>query len=106
MKREDLLRSPNYWLAYIQNGLYEMMEEYRIKNKLKKKDIAEKLGVSKGYVSQVLSGDFDHKLSKLVQLSLAFGKVPTITYIDLEQYIADDASNRTEVNRQAQEPGK
>ena len=33
-------------------------------------EFAERLGVSKGYISQILNGDFDHKLSKLTQLLL------------------------------------
>lgn len=90
MNREELLRSPEYWLAHIQSNLYAMMEDYRRTNKLKKKDIAEKLGVTKGYISQVLNGDFDHKISKLVTLSLALNKVPIITYQNLDKYLEND----------------
>jgi transcriptional regulator with XRE-family HTH domain len=94
MKRENLLRSPNYWLAYIQNGLFGIIEDYMTKNNLKKVDLANELGVTKGYISQVLNGDFDHKISKLVELSLACGKVPTITYLDLNKFIEDDLENK------------
>ncbi len=94
MERDELLKSPNYWLAYIQNGLYTMLQQYKSKNKLKDKDIAQKLGVTKGYVSQILNGDFDHKISKLIELSLACGKIPNVSYLDLEKYINDDAENR------------
>lgn len=90
MNREELLRSPEYWLAHIQSNLYAMMEDYRKTNNLKKKDIAEKLGVTKGYISQVLNGDFDHKISKLVNLSLALNKVPIINYQDLDEYVEKD----------------
>lgn len=97
MTREQLLRSPHYWLAYIQNGMFKMIEDYRNKNRLKKKDLAEKMGVTKGYVSQILNGDFDHKISKLVELSLACGKIPQISYSDLEQFIKDDLENKLQV---------
>ena len=57
---------------------------------MNKTQLAAYLGCSKGYVSQLLNGDFDHKLSKLVELSLAIGKVPLLEYEDMEQYINED----------------
>ena len=91
MKRSDLLRNKSYWLADIQLNLYSQIEEYCKKNKMNKAQLAQKLGVSKGYISQVLNGDFDHKLSKLIDLSLAINKVPVIAYYDLDKYIRKDA---------------
>ena len=93
MRREELLKSSNYWLAYIQNGLFNIINDYKIKNKLKDKDLAQKLGVTKGYISQIMNGDFDHKMSKLVELSLLCNKIPEITYLDLDKYIKDDHNN-------------
>lgn len=52
--------------------------------------LAEHLGVSKGYVSQLLNGDYDHKLSKLVELSLAFGYVPKVDFVPIDEYIKND----------------
>jgi transcriptional regulator with XRE-family HTH domain len=95
MERETLLREPEWYLANIQNDLYALIYEYMQKNKLKKKDIAEKLGVSKGYITQILKGGFDHKISKYVELALSFNKVPIIQYVDLDQYIEDDGKNIT-----------
>ena len=40
-----------------------------------KSQLAEYLGVSKGYVSQLLNGDYDHCMSKFFELALAFGMV-------------------------------
>ena len=40
-----------------------------------KSRLAEYLGVSKGYVSQLLNGDYDHCMSKFFELALAFGMV-------------------------------
>lgn len=67
--------------------------------------LAQKLGCSKSYVSQLLSGDFDHKLSKFIELSLAIGKIPNITYTDVDEYIELDSqkvksSVRIEVSKQ------
>ena len=47
-------------------------------NKKNRTQLAEHLGVTKGYVTQLLNGDYDHKLSKLVELSLKCGYVPKI----------------------------
>ena len=51
---------------------------------------AEYLGCTKGYVTQLLSGDYDNKLSKLVELSLAIGKVPELEFGDMDAFAARD----------------
>ena len=53
--------------------------------------LAQHLGVSKGYVSQILNGDYDHRLSKFMELSLAFGYVPRIEFIPIEQVLEEDS---------------
>lgn len=88
--REELIKSKAYWLVKIQSELYDNVEKYLEQNNLTKKDFADKLGVTKGYVSQVLNGDFDHKVSKLIELCLAINKVPEITFRDIDEYIAID----------------
>lgn len=52
--------------------------------------LAEYLGVSKGYASQILNGEYDHRLSKLVKLSLAFGYVPKVDFVPIDQVISED----------------
>ena len=52
--------------------------------------LANYLGCSKGYISQLLNGNFDHKLSKLVRLSLALGKAPILEYRALSDYILEN----------------
>lgn len=90
MTREELLKTREYWITRIQINLYELIESYRKENGLNKSQLAEKLGVTKGYITQILNGDFDHKISKLVDLSLAFGKAPVLEYKDINQYIQND----------------
>ena len=90
MERKKLLKSKEYWLAEIQLNLFKLIENYKTANKLNSTQLAQKLGVTKGYISQILNGNFDHKISKLVELSLAFNKVPTIEYKDLEKTIIED----------------
>ena len=90
MTRTELLSSKGYWLATAQLDLYAQLEAYMKENGMNRTQLAEKLGVTKGYVSQVLNGDFDHKISKLVELSLAIGLVPTISYKPVQEVIEAD----------------
>ncbi|MBF1425942.1 MAG: hypothetical protein HXN41_09370, partial [Prevotella histicola] len=46
---------------------------------------------SKSYVTQLLNGDFDHKLSKFVELSLLIGKIPEFTFTDINEYIENES---------------
>lgn len=85
----ELAFSREYWLTKIQNELYASVEQFLEQKGWTRTQFADHLGVTKGYVSQVLNGDFDHKLSKLIDLSLAVGVVPNIKFQEAEQYIAD-----------------
>ncbi len=90
MTRTELLSSQGYWIAKIQLDLFNQIENYMTEHQLSRTQLAEKLGVTKGYVSQILNGDFDHKISKLVELSLTIGLVPAISYTSIEQVIKED----------------
>lgn len=85
----ELAASSEYWLTKIQNELYACVEEYLEKNRLTRTQFAQELNVSKGYVSQILNGDFDHKLSKLIDLSLAVGIVPNVKFQPTADYVED-----------------
>lgn len=87
---KELLTTPEYWTTRIQLGLYNMLENYMESNNLSRVDLANRLGVTKGYVSQVLNGDFDHRLSKLVELSMAIGMVPQISYVPMDKVFAPE----------------
>lgn len=88
----ELLSTPEYWITRIQLDLYALMEQYMENNNLSRTELARKLGVSKGYISQVLNGDFDHRISKLVELSMAVGMVPQITYIPMNKVFSDSTT--------------
>ena len=88
--RKELLQSKEYWLTRIQAKLYSLLENYMNENNLNRTKLAKELGVSKGYISQVLNGDFDHRLSKFIELSLAIKKVPQIHFEDFDQILEDD----------------
>ncbi len=101
MTRNELLSHKEYWLVGVQLDLYAQLKAYMKENGMNRTQLAEKLGVTKGYVSQVLNGDFDHKISKLVELSLAIGLVPTISYKPVGEVLIDD--EKAFVDRRAEQ---
>lgn len=88
--RENLLKSPYYWNAELQLELFRQFEAYMRKKHLNRTQLAKHLGCTKGYVTQLLSGDFDHKMSKFFELSLAIGKIPVVKFEDVDKYIQED----------------
>lgn len=90
MTREELIKSPSYWTTGMQMELYRQIASFMENHHMNKTQLAEYLGCTKGYVTQLLNGDFDHKLSKFVELSLAVGKIPEIIFTDVDDYIVSD----------------
>ena len=93
MTREELLKSPSYWTAGLQMELYRQIEAYMHEHKMNKSQLAEHLGCTKGYVTQLLNGDFDHKMSKFFELALAINKVPEVTFTDVDEYILSEKNS-------------
>ena len=91
MERAEFLKTKEYWIVQFQATLFETLDDYLKQNQMTRTQFAEKMGVSKGYVSQILNGDFDHKISKFVELLLACGKVPIVKIVDLDDHIRQDA---------------
>lgn len=87
MDRKQLLSSKEYWLSKIQIELFNQVSNYLENNNMNRSELAKELGVTKGYVSQILNGDADHRISKIVELSLAIGLVPDIKFRDLAEYL-------------------
>lgn len=96
MKRKELLQNKGYWIAKIQMDLYEQLKEYMKQHNLNRTQFAKQIGVTKGYVSQVLQGNFNHRISKLVELSLAIDKVPKLEFVQLDEYIEQEDDNSSE----------
>ena len=80
MTHEELLTTPEYWTTKIQIDLYQKVNQYLKDNHVTRTELAKRLGVSKGYISQILNGDYDHRISKLVELSLAIGYTPHLIF--------------------------
>lgn len=94
MKREDLLKSKEFWLIQIQNDLLGILEEHLIKENINRTQLAKNLKVTKGYISQVFNGDFDHKISKMVELSLASGNAPILSFVNINKFIKADSEDK------------
>jgi transcriptional regulator with XRE-family HTH domain len=100
--REEILSSPEYWFAGEQNEFFRQVIEYMERENLNQTQLAERLGVSKGYISQLLKGEFNHSLKKLIELSLSIGMVPQIKYKTLAQVLAEDKRPRYSEQETAQ----
>lgn len=98
MKRKDILKDSGYWVTQMQLALYDCAAKFMHKEQMNRTQLAAHLGVTKGYVTQLLNGDYDHKLSKFVELSLAFGYVPKIDFIPIGRYYMEDGF-KTDENR-------
>ena len=59
MNREEVLKSPDYWTAKTQIELYNQAEKFMKDTGRSRSQLADYLGVSKGYVTQLLNGDYD-----------------------------------------------
>ena len=88
--REQLLRSVDFWLVQAQDEIYRQVIEYIETEKITQTELANRLGVTKGYVSQILKGEFNYTLKKLIELSLSVGKVPVIEYKSIRDLIKED----------------
>lgn len=95
---DELLATPEYWTTKIQMELYSHLQDYMKKNGLNKTQLAQKLGVTKSYVTQILNGDFDHRISKLVELSLAVGLIPQIKFIPKDNFLKEVDKVSSEVH--------
>ena len=110
LKHEELVKRPEYWLETIQNEIYRQVTAYLKDNNMTQTQLAIQLGVSKGYISQVMKGEFNYTLKKLIELSLAVGKAPVIVFKPLEDKTKTDkeefpSPSSSSLNRVA-DPGK
>ncbi|MDX2247175.1 MAG: helix-turn-helix transcriptional regulator [Bacteroidia bacterium] len=86
-KKEELIKYPDYWLEGIQNELFRQLHAYMESEGLNQTQLAARLGVSKGYISQILNGNFNFTIKKLVELLLAIGKVPEFRVLSVNEFL-------------------
>lgn len=90
MDRNELLQTKEYWITSLQIALYNCAMQFMAEHEMNRTQLAKHLGVTKGYVTQLLNGDFDHRISKLVELALAFAVVPEFNFTPISDYVAKD----------------
>lgn len=96
--REDLLKSSEYWTEIIQNKIYNDLAEYIQNNDIPNKHFVERLGVSKGRVSQILNGaNLNFRIDTLVKLCLAIDKIPDFHLVDVNEFISKDSINTSSI---------
>lgn len=99
MKKEELLNRPDYLLTKYQNEIYRQLTSYMKENGLTQSDVAKSLGVSNAYVSQIINGNFNFTLKKLIELGILIGKVPEINFISKEEFIRKSKSDKKKGTR-------
>ena len=84
---KELLETEEYWIEQIQNQIFREVKSYMEIHNLNQSQLAEKLNVSKGYVSQILNGNANFSIKKLVELALNLDLAPQLSFSNLETYI-------------------
>ena len=100
ISREQLYQKPEYWLERIQNDIFRMVHHYMEEKHFNQSALAKELGVSKGYISQIVNGNFNFSLTKLIELSLALGVAPKVNLDEsLRDYTADQERKLEYMNK-------
>ncbi len=88
--REELLKNPDYWFEAAQNDLFAKVKQYLDEEKITQTELAKRLNVSKGYISQIMNGNANFTLKKLVDFFISIGKVPQVKYYDFKEVLEKD----------------
>ena len=96
LSKKELIKTPEYWIEKLQNEIFRQVHAYMEKEGMNQSQLAIRLGVSKGYVSQILNGNFNFTIKKLIELSLSIDVLPEIRFKpfseDNHRYLYDTIS--------------
>jgi transcriptional regulator with XRE-family HTH domain len=95
---KDLTKTSEYWMEKIQNDFFRLAWEYMNQQGLNQSELANKLGVSRGYISQILNGNFNFSLKKLIEISLALEAAPNIEFTNINEYSQSEEDRLTTIN--------
>lgn len=68
---DELHKQPEYWIDLIQNEIYRQVIDYMEEHDLNQNELANKLELSNSHVSEILKGECNLPLKKLIELFLA-----------------------------------
>jgi transcriptional regulator with XRE-family HTH domain len=88
ISKHKLFKHPDYLLSKYQAEVYRQLRQYMDDHGFTQKEVAKHLGVSGSYVNQILKGNFNFTLKKLIELSLMMGKIPTLEFMNIDDYLA------------------
>jgi predicted XRE-type DNA-binding protein len=90
-----IMDQPSYWVEAFNGELYDAIAKYMDENNINRKQLSEKLGISKGRVSQILNGNINFSIEKFVEISLKIDKYPCMALkskSDYRDFIENDNS--------------
>lgn len=90
MTREDILKAPEYWITQIQIAICRCADTFMREHNMSRTQLAEYLGVSKSYVTQILSGDYNYSIEKLADISIKLGYAPNVEFTPIAETIQED----------------
>ena len=82
----EITQMPEYWIGQMQLSLYRAAEQFMKDNHMNRTQLAAYLGVSKGYVSQLLNGDYNYSISKLAELAIKLNCIPKLQLEPLSRH--------------------
>lgn len=80
MTREELLKTTEYHLAGLQMSVCTMLEREKDVKNLTNLQLAKHLNISVTRVKQILAGDYDGKVSCLIDIALKLGYTPEFKF--------------------------
>ena len=95
ISKHKLFKHPDYLLSKYKAEVYRQLQQYMDDHGLTQKEIANHLGVSGSYVNQVLKGNFNFTLKKLIELSLMMGKVPMLEFVNINDYLVSEGKQNS-----------
>ncbi len=94
LSKKELLKTPEYWLDVTQNEIFRQVSNYMEQKGLNQTQLAKELGVSKGYVSQIMNGNYNFSIKKLIDLSISIGIVPDLKFMQINTVIEEQTKSK------------
>lgn len=95
--KERLVRGEGYWMETIQQSIHEALVGYMEQHGLNQTELAHRLGFTRGYVSQLMNGNFNLSQRKIVQLLLKLDMVPDLRIRSVDSYLASLKANEVKL---------